>query len=513
MEEIEAKFILTDASQADVALRVLAGHAAVHAVDEVQMRDAYLDDRRGRVLASGWTCRWRRKEPTGVESLELKTLAPGQSGLHVRTEIEQPLFGAVELPLAVVELDEGPVRDQLSEGGVGRLRTQFRIESSRRRFHAVTHAGAEIEVAADSTRILSRRGDMLDRFNELELELKSGEIEDVELLVRVLEDAGLHGSRLSKFERGAWAAGITRPPKVPAVAANAPAAELLKPQLARWLSRVSHYGRVAEEGVDSRGVHLMRTNIRRIRSALKSASVELGEAGESTRRNLGELAAGVGPVRDLDVFKVHIESRIAALPAVDGRAEQLLLNRLLAGRGAAEREAERALQSLPSAVREAHELLDHRMEGDWPDVAAFSSRYVLKRWRQLRKAARRLTAQSSDADLHAVRLHAKRLRYAFELVAPAYGKEARGYARLTRTLQEAFGEHQDACVAIDMLSEVAHEMPADGASRDALVLLGRVLQEEYLRSDRTRHGALAAWRAFDRLVRKRDLKVLFERPD
>ena len=77
---------------------------------------------------------------------------------------------------------------------------------------------------------------------------------------------------------------------------------------------------------------------------------------------------------------------------------------------------------------------------------------LVRNWRRLRRAVRALPADPPDADLHEVRILAKRLRYAAEAVGIALV----GYDKLAKeaaALQDVLGRHQDAVVAQDWLRE------------------------------------------------------------
>ncbi|HEX7277035.1 MAG TPA: CHAD domain-containing protein, partial [Acidimicrobiales bacterium] len=68
-------------------------------------------------------------------------------------------------------------------------------------------------------------------------------------------------------------------------------------------------------------------------------------------------------------------------------------------------------------------------------------------WRKLRKAVEALPADPPDADLHQIRILAKRTRYAAEAAAPLVGRKAKAFAAAVAGLQEVLGDHQDAVVA------------------------------------------------------------------
>jgi CHAD domain-containing protein len=67
-------------------------------------------------------------------------------------------------------------------------------------------------------------------------------------------------------------------------------------------------------------------------------------------------------------------------------------------------------------------------------------------WRKLKQAVDQCGPEPSDADFHAIRIKAKRCRYAAEAVEPVLGKPARRMAKAMRRLQDALGDLNDATV-------------------------------------------------------------------
>jgi CHAD domain-containing protein len=90
--------------------------------------------------------------------------------------------------------------------------------------------------------------------------------------------------------------------------------------------------------------------------------------------------------------------------------------------------------------------------------------------RKLRKAARQLPWDPSDQQLHALRIRAKRARYAAELVG---GKRVELYVDALKQVQDVIGEHQDAVVAEEKIRNVA-------VAETALVA-GRLIERERAR--------------------------------
>jgi CHAD domain-containing protein len=68
-------------------------------------------------------------------------------------------------------------------------------------------------------------------------------------------------------------------------------------------------------------------------------------------------------------------------------------------------------------------------------------------WKHMRNSVDDLEDPAPDAALHAVRIRAKRARYAAEVVEPAFGKPARAFAKAVTDVQDVLGEHQDSVVA------------------------------------------------------------------
>jgi len=76
-----------------------------------------------------------------------------------------------------------------------------------------------------------------------------------------------------------------------------------------------------------------------------------------------------------------------------------------------------------------------------------------------------------DAWYHEIRKAAKRLRYAGESVAPAFGEPAVVLAERAEALQEVLGEHQDSVVARSALRELGVRLHLDG---DNTFTIGRL---------------------------------------
>ncbi len=120
-------------------------------------------------------------------------------------------------------------------------------------------------------------------------------------------------------------------------------------------------------------------------------------------------------------------------------------------------------------------------------------RLVRKPWRRLERAVDELGKAPAPADLHALRILAKRVRYSTEAVMPAFGSRAAKFAAAATSMQDHLGELNDAAVAGVWLEQAARNVPPTSA-----FVAGRISQRlEDLAMDR-----IGEWRgSFDRMRR------------
>ena len=96
-------------------------------------------------------------------------------------------------------------------------------------------------------------------------------------------------------------------------------------------------------------------------------------------------------------------------------------------------------------------------------------------WKHLRNAVDDVDEQPSPEQLHAVRIKAKRCRYASEAVAPAVGKDAARLASAVAEVQSLLGDHHDAHVAEEWLRDaVAGADVSHGVAAGELIALQRL---------------------------------------
>jgi CHAD domain-containing protein len=209
-------------------------------------------------------------------------------------------------------------------------------------------------------------------------------------------------------------------------------------------------------GGDAVAVHRARVAVRRLRSDVRTFRPVLDEAwAGALRERVRWLGDALAAARDADVMLERLQRQAARLPDVDNHRKELVLQLLRGVRAAAYRQLGNALRQ-PRYVLVLADLLDAVRAPRFNERAAERARDAAPEllddaWRAVRRAARARSRPAADDELHAIRIKAKRLRYAAEAVVPVFGARAARFARRVAALQNVLGEHHDATGACDHL--------------------------------------------------------------
>ncbi|HET7719347.1 MAG TPA: CYTH and CHAD domain-containing protein [Acidimicrobiales bacterium] len=377
----------------------------------------------------------------------------------------------VKLP----EGDEGPalVRRELTfEGPPGRMPAGAtslirayardtplvpvaRIRTVRTGVDLVDNEGSVVAEVVDDEVSVLHGGRVPTRFREVEVELgarpPAGLLDTV---VALLREAGAGEPDSTPKLMHALGARAQAPPEVALVTlAKFPsAADLVRQAVSAAVDRIMRHDPGVRIGDDPEDVHQARVGTRRLRSDLRTFGSLLDEEWlASLRDELRWLAGALGEVRDDDVLIDRLRRQAATLPEPDTGALAPIFRRLAIERDQARAELLEAMES-PRYVALLERLIDAarqpqcRKAADAP-AAEVVPGLVATPWRKLRKAVEALPADPPDADLHQIRILAKRTRYAAEAAAPLVGRKAKAFAAAVAGLQEVLGDHQDAVVA------------------------------------------------------------------
>ncbi len=425
--------------------------------EEIEPRlfvSTYHDTADHRLARRGITLRHRLENGKGLWQLKLPQ---GRS----RLELEAPGAPAAP-PRGLLSLLSGHLRGSPLLA-IARLRT---------RREGVRADGAEI--VHDTVSVLDHQR-VTRSFEELEVELLDGDEKTLRRLEKALRRAGAGDgeSRPKVFQ----ALDLDFQPEPPPAEGDTPGGTL-RARLREQAERVLAHDPGTRLGTDAEELHQMRVATRRLRAFLRAGHELLDPAwAEPLREELKWLGGQLGPVRDLDVLIQHLTAELESL----GPDEEAGLELVRALR----RERRKARRRLLAALdgERYFGLLDAL---DRPAVTIAEAPTVEEiqagEHRRLRKAVGRLSTESAADELHAVRIKAKRARYAAELAGDT------AYVKAAKILQDVLGEHQDAVVAAERLRVLAARMP------DAALAAGRLVERERERAERGRREWRTAWK-------------------
>lgn len=510
-DEIEAKFVVRNADEAEQLLRVIGQFAELSAQGSEQVVDDYIDSAALELYTTGLGCRIRQKIPKlGATrwSLECKAIAHGGESIKIRKETRHPLPG----PVTPDALPSGAVRNLLAQALTSPPQVILSLHNQRQHYLAKTAQRNEFDVCIDLVEVKSPDGRLLGQFREVEIELVHGEFADLQTLLRQIDVATVvPHSRLGKFERSLWLTGA-RSGRTREWQPDQPAWPLLVAQMRHDLRIIGLSRAIALEGSNAEGVHLVRTHTRKLQAALTAAGQWLGPEGQQVSRQFRELAASLSEVRDLDVYAEQTTALVKTLPHVRARVMTQLEQALKESLEQARRKSHVLLErpNLDRLFERFQKLLENKVD-DHPEITIrdLAVTDLVRAARKVRKLIRGLGDAGSDEALHRLRIRIKKLRYTLELYGVVGSDQLRIAARSSREVQDLLGAHQDACVAVGYGQRLALQLPLIPQNREVLVTLGRLQSERERQAEQIRRSFLteAKGQDFSRSL-KRALKTL-----
>lgn len=398
---------------------------------------------------AGWGCllRYRTREGWTVK-------VPGARAGRGLERLERTLAGPGGTPpAAALELLAVFLR--------GRRVVPVATMSTLRRSITIVDGNVElIEIDDDSVRP-GRHG---RAFREVEVELRhpgAGDVRDA--AVRALTGAGARpADGRTKYDR---VLGSRRPKREIVVAKITPRSscrDVVRATVADLVSQLMLRDPYVRVGEDPEAVHQARVLVRRLRSDLLSFRPVLDRGWtDGLRSELGRLGETLGTVRDLLVLAERLRS--------DGRRAGVDVGPIVGG---LEREIRGARSELAKTMRSQRyfTLVGTLVEAarvprlavaDGP-AADLLRTGVIRQWERAWRARMAVRPGGTAAQLHRMRIEAKRLRYTCEAVSPVFGEPAARLARAANELQDVLGAHQDAVVAQTWLR--THTRATDAAT-------------------------------------------------
>lgn len=424
----------------------------------------------------------------------LQTLKGGggvQAGLHRRNEWEMPVADEV-LDFDALKAGGG----RLPKGVRKHLQPVFVTDFSRS-MRLLQFEGAEIELCLDSGEI--RAGKKSRPISELELELKSGEPEQLFKLAQALLDiVPLAVEHTSKAEYG-YLLFTGEAPKVskarfPRLQQTQTITAALQSMIGSCLLHVQANVPGAIGKLDDEYLHQLRVGMRRLRVVLAMAETfraddELGRL----HQEVTEMCVEFGRLREWDVFVTQtLAPMCERLPQHAGL--RALRDASEKQRARHQAELVRRLQA-PDYQRLLLRFGEWMYGGYWSEDDAglslpdFAAHILQKRGRQVSKRGKHVAAADAG-QLHLLRIACKKLRYSAEMFGSLFAaSRVKRYTAALSELQDIMGLLNDITVAQRLLDG----MENNDEQHETLALV-----HGWLEHDRAEQmsGLDAAWKSF-----------------
>ena len=426
----------------------LPGVAAESGPEEQRLEARYYDTEDLRLIRSGVTL--RRRQGGSDPGWHLKLPEGGDS----RREIQLPLARATrQVPKELGRLVRAFTRGEA-------LLPVAEINTVRHRLVLLDEAGGPLAEVVDDDVSASTLGEktVLSRWREVEVELTGGGPGLLAATDKRLRRSGLRpAGRQAKLER---ALAGQLPPRNGTHGRPAPlstAADVVLAYAGAQVAAIMALDPLVRRDAPD-AVHQMRVATRRLRSTLKSfARVLRADDCGHLRDELKWLGGVLGAARDAEVLAGHVQANLDRLPPeliigpvrarvrvhfapVEAEARAAVLEALDGDRYLALLDSLDTLLSDPPLTPEAGRPA--------AEVLSAAVRHTRRRLRRRMRRARHTPAgPGRNAALHEARKAAKHARYAAEAAAPAFGKQARRFAKRVKKVQSVLGDHHDGVVA------------------------------------------------------------------
>jgi inorganic triphosphatase YgiF len=515
-DEIELKLLLAPAQLNKLNRLPLVRSLAIARAKRAQLDSTYFDTPDFALRDRRMALRVRRAGTRRIQTLKMAPAtaaafaeeepAESRAGLQHFLEFEAEVPG--DLPdLSLI--DHPGLQAWFAETGLAeRLEPVFTTAIERRTL-PLRMADTEIELAMDVGEI--RAQGRTTPIAEAELEIKWGQPTRLfELAMMLAEELPVRLGGPTKAARGyalyAGTEATSSKGGKPDLRPEMTVAEAFTAVLRGNLEQMRANEEAVFAGADPEGVHQMRVAVRRARAAL---SVFKPAMHASVHALLAEelrwLQRELGPARDLDVFRADtVLPLMRRLPSEPSLPE--LDKTVQEARTAAYERAHAALED-PRYARLLLRLELFLAEGSWqqrgengqPGPAAapigeLAAALLDKRQRQLRKTHRKAKT-GDEAALHAVRIAAKKLRYAGEFFRGLYGRKAtKAYLATVAELQDTLGAVNDAVVGHRLLDELEPKLTKRG--EDPRLAVGIVMGWQAARIEDDLKRFEAVWKAW-----------------
>ncbi len=352
-------------------------------------------------------------------------------------------------------------------------------------------------------RLLSLRGYEVEtgQVGEWLIERGATAITPLEIYERILTAVGKEPGNYSAKPR------LTLDPNVPALAT-------LKQLLQAELAIIQTNAPYIPQDVDTEFLHDFRVALRRTRSAISQFKDVLPAAEVARfRADLKTVAQWTNDLRDLDVYLLAEPVYRAMLPDFMQEKMAPLFAHL-------QRKRKKALRT---AVAALHSPTYQQIMADWetflntpdpnPDalpILPLAQQRIYKRYRRIIKQGQKILLNGEEAEMHALRIECKKLRYLLEFFVTLFSPEEMALLiGQLKTLQTNLGDINDLHVQEAYLLRLADELPLP-AARATLLAVGALVAHLHQQREQAREKFSDAFTQFATPENQHLFKQLFK---
>jgi inorganic triphosphatase YgiF len=443
---------------------------SLHDPTRATLDSVYFDSEDRFLRDHGLTLRVRHDGDKRVQTIKS---ADSGVGLFERSEWEE----TIENDQPDISRVRGTALGQILTDEVGKeLKPVFETRIERTAYH-LNGNGADIIFAIDEGKILA--SDSSQPVSEIELELRQGNPADLFKIARdILDIVPAHLEFKSKPERGYQLLDKTAtgaetgfdPELLPGMSAGRAFTLIGRACLRHLVANVPAMLRR-----DETSLHQMRVALRRLRAAISLFSLVTSDTrSEAVKTELRWLAQELGPARDLDTLISEVIKPLHKQHANEpGFAS--ISNMFTRKRLKSYKHAQEAVQSarFRSLILDTTEWIE---AGPWTisednlkrayremPIEIYAAEQLSHRRKRIRRRGKRIAALSPD-QLHRLRIHVKKARYAADFFCSVYtGKKSAKQCKKIRSslmqLQNCLGRLNDIVTHKALFSEIIANRP------------------------------------------------------
>jgi triphosphatase len=462
---------------------------SVHKIAPLSNIDIYMDTSDWALMKNKLALRYRLSNNTAMYTL--KSIGPIENGIAERMENEVTLKNPVLTP---AEITVKTLKRQVKSLIYPRkLLEQILIHTNRQRYLVLSPEGTKLELDFDESKFSSSPLEKPRRtyqYHQLEVEVIEGPVLALRNLEKLLADNfGYLPATSTKLQSAMTSL------KVKPLVKNVPHKFLvnLDDRLDAALKKILwvefHWFRQQLSGAiydrDPEFVHQARVASRRMRSALILFHDALPEQTaryfEGRLKWLGGLFGGV---RDLDVFIINLTSykdKLEYFPKAKRKALEALV---VKQRRTPLKALNEALKSrrYHNFERRLKQFLDAPCV-DCPElplgmktIREVASPNITKKFESVVEQGRKISTKSALPEFHCLRIQVKRLRYALEFMAPAYGNSLDNIILQTVRIQDSLGELQDTVFNQKLIKGIMKDWDGKPIDDELIFILGEIYE-------------------------------------